>query len=565
MVGLLDGIGLALFIPLLQSSEGIGSESSTEMGNLKFLVDGMEAIGLPMTLNSVLGVMAVLFLLKGFLKYWEKYYNVLTRNLFLRKLRYEVMDGIRDMRYLHYTKSDSGKIQNTVTSEIQRVMGAYNSYFHTAQSLVMVMVYISLAFLANPRFAILVVVAALLINFVYKYFYRVTKRWSSRISKEGHQLQGFIIQSVQYFKYLKATDGFKKYVSKIKEKIDAIEHANLSMGRIGAMLVGTREAFTILIVILVIVIQVNFLGGTISGMILSLLFFYRSLGNLMTVQTSWNGFLAGTGALDNVQNYIKELNHERENVGKIKLEEVVKNISIKNLSFSYDEALTLNSISLEIKANETVAIIGESGSGKTTLVNALSGIIDQYEGEILINNKSLAELKKGSLRKKIGYITQEPVIFNDTIANNISFWDESEEDIVKQKLDNAMKKAAIYEFVQSLPLKENSPMGNNGVMVSGGQKQRISIARELYKKAEILIMDEATSALDSETERMIQNNIDQLKGQYTMIIIAHRLSTIKNADKIVVLDKGAVTEVGSFDELMKSSDKFQKMIALQEF
>ncbi|MFY0643006.1 MAG: ABC transporter ATP-binding protein [Bacteroidia bacterium] len=564
-VGVLDGIGLALFIPLLQSTESVGSGNSSDMGNLQVLVNWLEGMGVELTMNTVLAIMAVLFVFKGVLKYWEKYYNVLTRNVFLRKIRYQLIDGISKMRYIHYTTSDSGKIQNTVTTEVQRVMVSYNQYFITAQGLVMVLVYISLAFLANARFAILVVVAALLLNFIFKYFYRITKRWSKNITREGHHLQGFLIQSVHYFKYLKATNGFGNYSKKIKEKIDNIEHANLQMGKVGAILVGSREALTILIVIVVIVIQVNLFGGAISSLILSLLFFYRSLGNLMTIQTSWNAFLAASGALDNVQSYVKELYQEKEQPGTIKMNEKLKSIKLKDLSFSYGHTLTLNSIDLEIKALETVAIIGESGSGKTTLVNLLAGIMDNYQGSLDINGRPLADLKKGSWRSRIGYITQEPVIFNDTIANNISFWDDRPKVEIENKLNKAMRKAAIYEFVQTLALKEQSPLGNNGVMVSGGQKQRISIARELYKDVELLIMDEATSALDTETEKMIQSNIDLLKGKYTMIIIAHRLSTIKNADKIVLLDNGTIQAIGSFTELMQTSERFQKMVDIQNF
>ena len=173
------------------------------------------------------------------------------------------------------------------------------------------------------------------------------------------------------------------------------------------------------------------------------------------------------------------------------------------------------------------------------------------------------EYNYDSYRSKIGYISQESVIFNDNIFNNITFWDKPTPENM-QRFWEILELVSLDDFVQSLPEKEITPLGDNGMLISGGQRQRISIARELYKKAEILIMDEATSALDSETERIIRENIDSLHGRYTMIIIAHRLSTIKNADKIYLLERGKVTASGKFEDMIEFSERFKRMVALQE-
>jgi ABC-type multidrug transport system fused ATPase/permease subunit len=167
------------------------------------------------------------------------------------------------------------------------------------------------------------------------------------------------------------------------------------------------------------------------------------------------------------------------------------------------------------------------------------------------------------LQERTGYITQDPVIFNDSVFNNVTFWDKKT-DANLQKYRKAIQQAAILDFIEGLPEKEDSLLGNNGTNLSGGQRQRISIARELYKNVEILILDEATSALDSETERAIQENIDELKGQYTILIVAHRISTIKNADRIVVMNNGEITNIGAFKPLMDSSPYFKKLVELQE-
>ena len=182
---------------------------------------------------------------------------------------------------------------------------------------------------------------------------------------------------------------------------------------------------------------------------------------------------------------------------------------------------------------------------------------------MLIDGINANKIDMRTFQNRIGYITQEPVIFDDTIFNNVTFWDEKTPENL-EKFWIALQKAAIVVMVIELPEKEDAPLGNNGVMISGGQKQRISIARELYKDIDILIMDEATSALDSETERVIQNNIEELKGKYTILIVAHRLSTIKTADEIIVMKKGEIIDKGNFEYLIQNNPSFQKMVNLQE-
>ena len=197
-------------------------------------------------------------------------------------------------------------------------------------------------------------------------------------------------------------------------------------------------------------------------------------------------------------------------------------------------------------------------------MNIMAGLFLPDSGSIRVDGIDMNEIDRNHFQKMIGYITQEPVIFDDTIFNNVSFWDEDTIEN-REKCKRALNKAAVLDFVETLENKEDSRLGINGVMVSGGQKQRLSIARELYKGIDLLLMDEATSALDSETELGIQENIEELRGQVTIVIIAHRLSTIKNADRIILLKNGNVQASGNFKELVAKSIDFKKMVSLQGF
>jgi ABC-type multidrug transport system fused ATPase/permease subunit len=197
------------------------------------------------------------------------------------------------------------------------------------------------------------------------------------------------------------------------------------------------------------------------------------------------------------------------------------------------------------------------------LVNLIAGLMPPDKGKILIDGHEIQDLDIRTYQSRIGYISQEPVIFNESIFNNVTFWAVPSSANL-QRFWEALEKAAILDFVKSLDGQENTLLGNNGINLSGGQRQRLSIARELYKEIDILVMDEATSALDSETEKAIQDNIDQLKGHYTVLIVAHRLSTIRNADEVILMSQGRIEEKGSFQNLIKYSSEFKKMVELQE-
>jgi len=324
-----------------------------------------------------------------------------------------------------------------------------------------------------------------------------------------------------------------------------------------------REPLMIGVVVAVILIQVELLEGSLATIMLSLLFFYRGLTALTSIQTSYNKFLGFSGSIDNMKSFTKSLQASPEVNGDDKVSSI-QNIEFKNLSFSYNKKNTvLRNINLNIKPKQSIAFIGESGSGKTTLINLLSGLLKPGSGDLLINQKSIHSIELVNYRRRIGYITQEPIIFDDTLFNNVTLWDQKNEENLT-RFQEAIKKSQLSSFISDLSDKEEERLGNNGVTLSGGQKQRISIARELYKDVDILLMDEATSALDTKTEKNIQKSIDDLKGEYTIIMIAHRLSTVKNCDQIVLLDKGEIKAKGDYKTLIENSTEFAAMISSQQ-
>lgn len=564
-VGLLDGLGLAMFLPLLEIVANQGTEAtSAQMGKLSFLVEALQGMGLNLTLSVVLLTMLVFFCMKGLAVFIGSYLNVVYQQYFIRKIRVENIEALSHYSYQAFVGADAGAIQNTLSGEVGRVVQAYRSYNSMLQQGVLILTYAGLAFLANPEFAILVLVAGVLSNFLFNTLYRKTKQLSQKFVKSSHEFQGLLIQKVAFFKYLKATGAIRRYGEALKERVYEIEDATRKMGVLSSILMGIREPLLMAIVVATILVQVKVFGGSLTTIILSLLFFYRALGSVTALQTNYNNFLSFSGSLTNMTNFLEDLQLHKERRGGRAYQPLQREVRLENLSFGYrKEVPFLQNLSFRLRRNETLALVGESGSGKTTLMNILSGLLQPDSGEIWLDSQRLSELNTTSFQRRIGYITQEPVVFDDTVFNNVTFWADKTP-VNLQRFWEALEKASIRSFIEEQPDRENTRLGNNGINLSGGQKQRISIARELYKEVDFLFMDEATSALDSETERAIQEKIEELHGQYTIVIIAHRLSTIKNADRIVVMKKGRIDQIDNYEGLVEKSKVFRRLSSLQK-
>ena len=245
--------------------------------------------------------------------------------------------------------------------------------------------------------------------------------------------------------------------------------------------------------------------------------------------------------------------------GKKKLQKITGHIEFKNVTFSYDKIKkpVLENINFQIKSGEKIALVGKSGGGKTSLVNLIPRFYDLDSGSILIDKTNITDIKLNDLRHHLSLVSQDTILFNDTIYNNIAYGSLKNTD--SKKVKQAAKAANALEFIDKLPNGFNHKIGDRGVRLSGGQKQRIAIARAILKNAPILLLDEATSALDSESEKLVQKALDNLMYGRTSIVIAHRLSTVKNADRIVVIDNGEIVEVGTHQNLIKSKKYYFRL------
>ncbi len=561
-VGILGGFGLTMFLPLLQMVNDTGEINSDNLGNLSFIVENLENLGVNLNLLNILTVMIVFFVFKGIAQYLSRLYRIILQQNFVKEMRVKMLNSLNEISFNYFVKSDVGRIQNTMTGEVEKVTLAFNFYFQSIEQFILVTTYTLFTLFIDFQFSILVILGGALTNIIYRTIYKQTKNASRSLTKDTNYYQGQVIQHVNNYKYLKATGLINKFGNKLKLSIEKIEINRKRLGIFSSIMSASREPLIIIVLATIILIYTKIIGGSLAGVLLTLLFFYRALTALVQMQNSWNKYLENTGSIENVMDFQSKLENKYESDGKINFKEFNDKIKLANINYSYNDTRVLNKINIELKKNKSYAFIGESGSGKTTLINIIVGLLSTDCGLITVDGLNYKDIVKSSFQKRIGYITQETVIFNDSIFNNITFWAEKTQDNL-YKYESIIKKAYLSDMINQFPEKSETLLGNNGINLSGGQKQRISIARELFKDVDILVLDEATSSLDTETEKNIQNSIDSLKDSYTLLVIAHRLSTIKNIDTIFLIENGEIVEKGDFNYLIKKRPSFRNLVKLQ--
>jgi len=277
-----------------------------------------------------------------------------------------------------------------------------------------------------------------------------------------------------------------------------------------------------------------------------------------------NNFQQAVGASSEIFRFMDIEDEVREKPGARRMGKFARAIRFMDVSFSYanaeDSPVVLRGINLEVKAGEVLAVVGSSGAGKSTLVHLIPRFFDVSSGRILIDDNDVRDVTLESLRSQIGIVTQETVLFNDTVRNNIAY---GQPHVSQKQVEEAARAARAYEFIRGLPEGYNTMIGERGVRLSGGERQRIAIARAILKNAPILILDEATSALDSESESLVQSALQNLISGRTVFVIAHRLSTVRRADRIVVLENGTITDIGAHEELMQKLGTYRRLYELQ--
>jgi len=505
-----------------------------------------------------------LYLVKGIFFYGQSYLMNYVGQRIVADLREKLYHHLQYLSLSFFTKTPTGILISRLTNDVALIQGAVSSALtsilrdsFTIIALTAVVFYrdwklACIAIIILPLAAIPIVkFGKKLRKFSIKGQVRmgfITSLLQETIS--GNRIvKAFTMEDYESRRFAAENDQFFKIIMK-RQKIRALSSPVVEA--LGGVLVAG-----IVIIGGYAVIKGNSTPGTFGSFLAALFLLYKPFKSLSMVNDVVQGGLAAGSRVFELLDITPDI---RDTDGAVSLDGISDGVKFEHASFKYEDEMVLRDIDLEVKVGKIVALVGMSGAGKTTLVNLIPRFYDLDEGRITIDGRDIRTFTLKSLREHIGIVTQQTILFNDTVRNNIAYGDitRSEGEIVE-----AAKAANAQGFIEKLPLGYDTVIGERGVKLSGGEQQRISIARALLKNAPILILDEATSSLDSESEFQVQVALERLMANRTVFLIAHRLSTIRNAHRIVVIDNGRIVEAGTHDELLAMNQIYKKLYQMQ--
>lgn len=531
----------------------------------KIIMDGV-FVGKDIKILALLVLgMPLVYAIKGLADYGRCYFlNYVAQNA-IKDLRQDLCVKLLSLSHSFYVKNTSSKVMSRITNDINALQEALIKVPPTIirDSLVIIGMIGGLFYL-HWRYAFIIVVVLPVLGLPLAQFARKLKKASKdsmvQISEIYTSLQEILSGFSVIKSFCKEEHEEKRFAVNNKEYYNVQQRIT----RVDARTTPVMEFLSMTGVAVVLwfggkdVIDGVWTLGDFTAFILAITQMYQPIKNFAQLNSTIQKAVAGS---ERVFEILDEKNSIYDLPNAKVLDSFSKDIVYKNVNFSYEKGKQiLRGINIDIKKGQTVAFVGSSGSGKSTIANLVLRFYDVDNGEILVDGINIKDLKLSSLRDKIGVVSQDVFLFNDTIKYNISY---GKMDATDEEIETVAKAANAQKFISKMPKGYNTLIGERGMKLSGGEKQRIAIARAMLKNPPILVLDEATSALDSESEKLVQEAIETLMKNRTVILIAHRLSTVINADKIVVIDKGCVAEVGKHQELLDKGGIYSKLYNLK--
>ena len=517
------------------------------------------------TLIIVVSIVIFFFLMKNIFNYLALYNITFVKNGLLKKLRENLYSKVLLMPISYFLNKKKGDLMSRITADILEIQTSYLSILELmVREPLTILFTLIVMFTISPSLTLFVILFIPISGFIISIIGKKLRKDSKEVQQQQSNFLSIIDETISGQKVIKSFISESFFLKKFDEINNLLfRYSNKVVNR--KNLAGPFSEFMGILVIGILLWfggKMVLINASISGttFIVFMGLAYNILTPAKNLSKSFYSIKKGNAAAERVFEiieYSKEINDQGRSID---MNEFKDKIRFNDLEFSYGESKIIDKLSFTINKGESIALVGSSGSGKTTIANLLNGFFNANSGNIIIDGINITDIKRESLYKNISIVTQESILFNDTIFNNIKIGnlDSNKKDII-----NAAKEANAHDFIENQVNGYDTVIGDYGNKLSGGQKQRLTIARAMLKSPSILILDEATSSLDSESEKKIQDAINKLMYGKTSLIIAHKFSTIKKCDKIILIDKGRIVAQGTHDELINSNSLYKNMNELQ--
>jgi len=505
-------------------------------------------------------------ILKNIFLYLSMYYLNPIRNNIINDMRTSMYKKILALPIGYFNDQRKGDIMSRLTNDLGEVegstVGVLETLFREPISILLFFIYLVML---SPQLTLFLVIFMPLSGFIIGRIGRSLKKQSTRVQEKLGAILSTIDETLGGIRIIKAFNAEKKQLDKFTQQNNDLLKIKNRANRRRDLASPVSEVLGITAIVCVLwyggrlVLRGAFLDP--GDFLAYIAIFSQLIQPLKSLSAASYNIKKGAASIDRIEHLIQEDVSIKEKPNPVQLKQFNNSIQFKKVGFLYEDKTILDSVELTIEKGKTVALVGSSGAGKSTLVDLIPRFHDAGVGELLIDDINIKEYSLSSIRDQMGIVTQEPILFNDTIANNIALGMDNPTD---EQIINAAKIANAHNFILQKEEGYQTNIGDRGNKLSGGEKQRITIARAVLKNPPILILDEATSSLDTESERLVQDAINNLMENRTSVVIAHRLSTIRHADEIIVLQQGKIVERGTHDSLIEKNGFYKRLVDMQE-
>jgi len=560
---MLEAVGLSFIVPIVEIVQAPGDPAQQADGVMGVFVSVYQALGVPFTLGSVVVGVSLVLTVRWTSTFLVRWLRAALRVDYTRELQKQSFDNALDARIEYFDREGSDDILNAIVTQAEYAGRTIQHVINFLEQGFLALMYLLIAFVLAPFLTLFAVGFLGGFSLLFRYVLESGYDIGDRVADANERVQQAAQAGTQGIRDTKLFGLKDELFDDFLDAVNQFASSRIKQFRNEQAIQNFYNLLTAVSVFVLIYLAIVFADMSLGALGVFLFAMFRLGPKVSSLNSKFYRIENNLPHLVRTQEFIDELEWNREpDVDRESVPKEVRTVEFDDVRFSYEgqDEKALSGVSLEFEKGEFIGFVGQSGAGKSTIVSLLARLYEPDSGEIRANGRSIHEMDIDDWRSRIAIVRQNPFIFNDTLRYNLTIGNR---EVSQNDLDEVTRIARVDEFFDELPDGYDTQLGDDGVRLSGGQRQRVALARALLKDADVLVLDEATSDLDSNLERQVQQSIEHMERDYTIVGIAHRLSTVENADRIYTVDEGEIIEIGRHEELIDSGGQYAELYAIQ--